>query len=896
MSNIVELLQHKPQSTNPKDSSRVYFACHPDDFDDLFDRFSDEILSATHSLDTTTTVWYRTVREPNDEQRKDIISRLSEIQLFVVPVTREFLDDRDLSLDFEIAYAKEHNIPILPLVWDTSIIIDYSLPENFGELQFLNPEDPDLTALPYSKKLESYLSSVLVGDELRKKVQAAFDAYIFLSYRKKDRQYAQELMKLIHKNDFCRDIAIWYDEFLTPGENFNKAISTALEESKLFALVVTPHIVEPGNYVIDHEYPMAETAQKPIVALESVATDRKALDKSFKNLPDCTDVHNQQKLSDALLKNLESVARAESRDNPEHNYLIGLAYLNGIDVETDHERAKALIEGAAESGLPEAMLKLAEMYKTGKGVKQNHRKTIHWLEKAVACFEETAKSNDPNDIRKFANTLFYLSAEYMAVGDHKGSDEALKKQIKLYTSAIEQSIDEDYIGIVLVAYLMRSANVVHLYVDENPDTTIPKTFEISIELLSEAERFWEKYSEFAKDVDWIRAYVNIIYAQICSGYAAMGDYDKARLYLDKLVGTEDYESLKNMIASLESGQAGIGTIMDSIKDSLDSLQQQLTELSKEDKEINIGIYLISSYSIVCGLCIAPLDDSVDRQDIRRTLYRYLSMVSQIDCNKVSNDAVLALCAVLSSVADFEAADGNIKEATELYKKSLEFSKLSFERYSSEDPLKSIILSTSKLDQLRGDGRLDPEAWRYVDQCYHTIFTENYKRIQNFELADTYYLSMILVYEQENNLEKAKEYAKAREYLSFIKLKEKGGLENQIQFCNNVFACCQYKYRTEEYDTITDYLGGAIDLCATILSKPKEYNPTREQYDHLGLLLCRCEYLQAAVYSELDREDDAEEMLKMFLQAAEIIGRPAELEEEIAIAEEWFADDDEDEEE
>ena len=43
------------------------------------------------------------------------------------------------------------------------------------------------------------------------------------------RRYAQELMRLIHKNEFCRDIAIWYDEYLTPGEDFNQEIAAALE-------------------------------------------------------------------------------------------------------------------------------------------------------------------------------------------------------------------------------------------------------------------------------------------------------------------------------------------------------------------------------------------------------------------------------------------------------------------------------------------------------------------------------------------------------------------------------------------------------------------------------------------------------------------------------------------
>lgn len=64
-------------------------------------------------------------------------------------------------------------------------------------------------------------------------------------------------MRLIHKNDFCRDIAIWFDEFLTPGENFNDAIKQALEKSQLFTPVVIPNLVSEQNCVMTVEYPKA---------------------------------------------------------------------------------------------------------------------------------------------------------------------------------------------------------------------------------------------------------------------------------------------------------------------------------------------------------------------------------------------------------------------------------------------------------------------------------------------------------------------------------------------------------------------------------------------------------------------------------------------------------------
>jgi hypothetical protein len=59
-----------------------------------------------------------------------------------------------------------------------------------GNLQFLDKSNRDKTTISYEEKLEKYLASVLTGDELTKKIREAFDAYIFLSYRKKDRKYA----------------------------------------------------------------------------------------------------------------------------------------------------------------------------------------------------------------------------------------------------------------------------------------------------------------------------------------------------------------------------------------------------------------------------------------------------------------------------------------------------------------------------------------------------------------------------------------------------------------------------------------------------------------------------------------------------------------------------------
>ena len=50
--------------------------------------------------------------------------------------------------------------------------------------------------------------------------------------------------------------------FLIPGENFHDSIAAALEQSSLFALAVTPNLVNEPNYVMSIEYPMAKEAKK----------------------------------------------------------------------------------------------------------------------------------------------------------------------------------------------------------------------------------------------------------------------------------------------------------------------------------------------------------------------------------------------------------------------------------------------------------------------------------------------------------------------------------------------------------------------------------------------------------------------------------------------------------
>ena len=369
----------------PQGKPNVYFACHPADREKYFEEYAQKILKIQDCA-----VWYES--EPEEAyDEEDLQLRLAQMQLFVMPVTTKLLTAPNRAMDVEFPFALQQHIPVLPLMMEQGL--DDVFSRRFGDLQYLDPNNTDGTKRSFDEVLSAYIRSTLVSDELAKKVRAAFDAYIFLSYRKKDRKMAQDLMRLIHQNPLCRDIAIWYDEFLTPGEDFNQAIEEMLGKSDLFALAVTPNLVNEPNYVMTTEYPAALAQKKPVLPVEMAQTDRSALKEHYEALPPVVQAEDGESLREALLEKLKVLAITANDADPQHNFLIGLAYLDGIDVEVNSSRALELISGAAEAGVPEAMQQLVAMYETGKGVARDYRQGIEWRRNYVSVLREDFKKD-----------------------------------------------------------------------------------------------------------------------------------------------------------------------------------------------------------------------------------------------------------------------------------------------------------------------------------------------------------------------------------------------------------------------------------------------------------------------------------------------------------------------
>ena len=643
---------------SPQGKQRVYFTCHPDDFEKYFEEIQKEILDRQDCA-----VFYL---EPNTqpEDVEDYELRLREMQLFVVPVTTKLLTKTNRAMDVEVPFAFEHHIPILPLMQESGL--DDVFNKEFGDLQYLDKHNTDPTAIPYEEKLTKYLESVIVGDELAKKVRAAFDAYIFLSYRKKDRKYAQELMKLIHSNPLCRDIAIWYDEFLTPGENFNEAIRAALEKSELFALAVTPNLINEINYILTTEYPMACEMGKKILPAEMETTDRDKLNELYTELPELIANGDKATLTERLSNFFESLAIRENDSDPQHNFLIGLAYLSGIDEEVNKERAFDLIYSSAKHEYIPAIDQLVKMYDTGEGVERNFNNAVKWLEKLVKLREKTYKEAPcKGTAEELICDYWDLGTAYLSLGEWSKA-KGLFEKMKDYS---EQFIKQ-YNDVIFDLLESTSCNCLGKLAQKQG-------------MLEEAGQWYLKAMTITNTLSQEHNVSQNQRPDLAYSYDNLGNIAKERGKLDEAErwyrkSLEIREDFINEINSIEYRRdlsisyVKLGNVF-RYKGKLDEAEYWYRKSLENDKSISKDSGIIESHLTVSYEKLGHLAEARgELNDAIQFFYKSL----EIEENNVKEYASISSCSDLSScylnLCRVTIVRGSLNEAEELIYKSLSY--------------------------------------------------------------------------------------------------------------------------------------------------------------------------------------------------------------------------------
>ncbi len=390
---------------SPNGLQKVFFSFHPADFEQM-KKIIDDILGMTDCV-----AYYHSDDVSAGELNIDDCSlKLGEMKLFVVIVSTNYLMHDSFAKSWEYGFAVTNNIPILPIAVEPGLESSFTVVMNqigkgYGDRQLLNSQIDDKTAITYRQKLLRDLNTILVSDKEIEKIKKAFNGQLFLSYRKKDRKYANELMRTIHSIPSLQNISIWYDEFISTGENWSDQIENALKKSDVFLLMVTPSIMEPDNYVIRKEYPEAIKQNKKIVSARKTVASSDAIEieklkELFPTVKTFVDGDNADEMEEAL----KELSDKENR-SPEKDYQIGLAFFNGIDVEKDNERAVSLIIAAAQKDFPDAISKLSDMYWNGDGIPVNYENSISWKRKLVDLY-----SNQFDDIKDIETMMDYVRA------------------------------------------------------------------------------------------------------------------------------------------------------------------------------------------------------------------------------------------------------------------------------------------------------------------------------------------------------------------------------------------------------------------------------------------------------------------------------------------------------
>ena len=444
---MLELNCRTREGGSPERIQKVYFTCHRDDFSDSVGKISKAILKA-HNCAV-----YHT-NNMDDEYGDDARKTLKKMNLFVFPVTRKLLQESSRAIDVDLKFAYDNKIPILPIIMEEGEDVEklYTSVDKLANRQYLvwrsdTDSDPGL----FEEKMRKHLDFILSEVDLFNMVNRHFSSRIFLSYRKKDVSYANSLLDTVHSYEKFRDVAIWYDEFLRVGEDFNENIREIMRSSDVFMLLVTKNLLEKGNYVMEQEYPYAKEIGMKILPVVMDDTDYGELKRFFKDedMPPfvrLTDSDFASVLEGLLTDRKEpDKLQRESKD-----YLLGLAYLYGIDVEVNRELGLEFITGHAEHNYT-SMLELYAIYKYGNGTDPDDERADYWLNRyeEVVYEEFTGKAH-------YRIMMNLLAMKLIGVEEY---ERALSMALK---SAAQPIADEEDRRALAISYELIATCYLHL--------------------------------------------------------------------------------------------------------------------------------------------------------------------------------------------------------------------------------------------------------------------------------------------------------------------------------------------------------------------------------------------------------------------------------------------------
>jgi len=317
----------------------------------------------------------------------DLENTLLLSQVLIILVTPLLISEiRDIGLPLPIRIMQENKRPYFPVSNFSPLLEEYCKRDQ--PIHSLGMDDPD-----FSTKLKEQLSRYVLDKKFVNEIkEKAFDEQIFMSYRKNDAKTAQSLMTKIHDLKDFEAVSVWYDRFLTIGEEFNDKILEEIAKSAAFAMTITQNITTKHadgseNYVAKKEYPYAVETMRPIVPIKAGDGDYSTLSQVFEGIDAPISLEEAERCFRSTMPNLPK----DSTYTTERLYYLGRAYLAGYFFEQNQSRAVRLFERAAnkiDKYSLESSEQLAKLYEDGGLVDGiNYDEALKWRRRSVEICE-----------------------------------------------------------------------------------------------------------------------------------------------------------------------------------------------------------------------------------------------------------------------------------------------------------------------------------------------------------------------------------------------------------------------------------------------------------------------------------------------------------------------------
>lgn len=327
---------------NPIGKPHVYFAARKEDYGYLNSVTSNLFMAANVA------VYYDDQKNSKNTETAELL----RMNVIVVILTEELLKSPSDVMTRIFPLAIKNGIPLMILGMTDNVgflLDDFCEKNHLGNhhVIFPNKKDPGRTFLT---KLKDFLAEHAFGNTDRKKIEQALDGRIFLSYRKVDKSLASQVIALLNDAKSCLSYGLWYDDYLTAGEDFDEEIQTALDASDVFLLLLTKAMLQKGSYALEREYARAVEEEKTIVVLDVIEGSHTLPEELDEGDPILLYGDAIDELPGLMVELMGKRERTTKWEKADQNYHLGLAYQRGIYKNRDENIAVDLIREAATAG------------------------------------------------------------------------------------------------------------------------------------------------------------------------------------------------------------------------------------------------------------------------------------------------------------------------------------------------------------------------------------------------------------------------------------------------------------------------------------------------------------------------------------------------------------------